>query len=400
MRKIKILSLLFCVAMLVAACHDEEDNTPVYGSRTVLVYVAANNSLGESSLDSKDIQEMMEGMESVEGTDNNLLVYLAGYRKTAKLIRLIKNGKGEVKQETVAEYNKQNSVSVDVMKEVFTTVFSNYPAKSYGIVLWSHGDGWIYYQNPSTRWWGQDNEGEDYRMNILDLHEALSVAPHFDYILFDACYMQSVEVIYQLRDCADYFIGSPTEIPGPGAPYDIVVPALFSQSNPEIDIAKNYYRAYAEKYDNGNDMSNDNWTGGVSISVVKSCEMPALATATKAVVQTASFMQQSNSIDISDILCYDPLRDKNYHDFMGVMRKVQGNEQAFEDYKEAYRKTVVWKNSTVNNYCTYSNGDGKMVSMDGFEGLSTYILCGKVQDAYYRKFVQWYSAAGWDETGW
>lgn len=401
MKKIKILSLLFCLVMLTAACHEDED-APVYGSRTVLVYVAANNSLGNLDFDSKDVQEMMEGMKSVEGTDNNLLVYLAGYRKTAKLIRLTKNGKGEVKQETVAEYNKQNSVSVDVMKEVFTTVFSNYPAKSYGIVFWSHGDGWIYYQNPSTRWWGQDDEGKDYRMNILDLHEALSVAPHFDYILFDACYMQSVEVIYQLRDCADYFIGSPTEIPGPGAPYDMVVPALFSQSNPEINIAKNYYTVYAEKYDNGNNMSNENWTGGVSISVVKSCEMLALATATKAVVQTASSKQQSNSIDISGILCYDPLRDKNYHDFMGFMQKIQENEQAFEDYKEVYQSAVIWENTTVKNYCTYSTGVGRMVSMDGFEGLSTYILRGnsEIQDAYYRQSLQWYSAAGWNETGW
>lgn len=65
-------------------------------------------------------------------------------------------------------------------------------------------------------------------------------------MLFDACYMQSVEVIYQLRDRTDYFIGSPTEIPGPGAPYEAVVPALFSQDKPEINIAESYYTVYAE----------------------------------------------------------------------------------------------------------------------------------------------------------
>lgn len=96
---------------------------------------------------------MIEGMKGTEGTTNNLLVYFAGYKKTAKLIRLIKNGKGEVKQETVMSYDKHNSVSLDVMKDVFRTAFSNYPAKSYGIVFWSHGDGWLHYQNPSTRWW-------------------------------------------------------------------------------------------------------------------------------------------------------------------------------------------------------------------------------------------------------
>ena len=43
--------------------------------------------------------------------------------------------------------------------------------------------------------------------------------------------MQSVEVAYELRDCSEYFIGSPTEIPGPGAPYKAVVPEMFTETN-------------------------------------------------------------------------------------------------------------------------------------------------------------------------
>ena len=355
MKKIKILSLFVCLIALLAACEDE-DITPSYGARTVLVYIAGNNSLGQSDFDSKDVSEMIEGMKGTEGTTNNLLVYFAGYKKTAKLIRLIKNGKGEVKQETVMSYDKHNSVNLDVMKDVFRTAFSNYPAKSYGIVFWSHGDGWLHYQNPSTRWWGQDTSDGDYRMNISDLHEALSVAPHFDFMLFDACYMQSVEVIYQLRDRTDYFIG----------------------------------------------ISNENWTGGVSVSVVKSSELPALATATKGVLQTAASMQQRANIDITGILCYDPLRSKNYHDLMGLMKKIQENQQAFDNYAHAYQNAVVWKNTTDNNYCTYPSGYGEMVSMNGFEGLSTYILRGNdvKQDAYYRQSVEWYSAAGWADVYW
>ena len=48
--------------------------------------------------------------------------------------------------------------------------------------------------------------------------------PHFDFIMFDACFMMSVEVAYEVRNYTDYYIGSPTENPGPGAPYDKVVP--------------------------------------------------------------------------------------------------------------------------------------------------------------------------------
>lgn len=400
MKRIKILFLLVCVASLLASCNENDEKyEPVYGSRTVLVYIAANNSL--SGFDSEDVREMVKGMENTEGTGNNLLVYLAGKNDTPKLIRLIRNGKGEVKQETVMNYDAHNSVSVDVMKDVFTTAFSRYPADSYGLVLWSHGDGWIPYPNPSTRWWGEDVSGGSHRMNIPDLHEALSVAPHFDFVLFDACYMQSVEVLYQLRDRADYFIGSPTEIPGPGAPYEAVVPAMFSQTNPAVNIAKSYYTVYADKYNGGEGMSNDNWTGGVSVSVVKSSELPALAAATKGVLQTATTMKQTHSIDISGILCYDPFRSKNYHDMMGLIQEVEENDQAFDNFKNVYLNAVVWMNTTEKNYCTPPPREGGMVSMDGFQGLSTYIFRGNTpQENYYRQSMEWYSAAGWSELNW
>lgn len=56
MKKIKILSLFVCLIALLAACEDE-DITPSYGARTVLVYIAGNNSLGQSDFDSKDVSE-------------------------------------------------------------------------------------------------------------------------------------------------------------------------------------------------------------------------------------------------------------------------------------------------------------------------------------------------------
>lgn len=182
-----------------------------------------------------------------------------------------------------------------------------------------------------------------------------------------------------------------------------MVPALFAVNSPAVSIAENYYSVYAKKYNStGAGISNENWTGGVSISVIKSSELSALAVATRDVLQTAVSMQQSHDIDISSILCYDPLRENNYHDLMGLMQSIQGNSQAFNHYKEMYKNAVIWKNTTDNNYCTYSSGYGKMVSMDGFEGVSTYILRenNSSQEKYYRQFVEWYSAADWDSVDW
>ena len=39
--------------------------------------------------------------------------------------------------------------------------------------------------------------------------------------------MMTAEVGYELRDVTSYLIGSPSEIPGYGAPYDVIIPQLF-----------------------------------------------------------------------------------------------------------------------------------------------------------------------------
>ena len=70
------------------------------------------------------------------------------------------------------------------MKEVINTAFSEYPAQSYGLVLWSHGEGWLAKSQNKTRWWGQDG-GSNY-MDISELKDVLRNAPHLSFLLFDA----------------------------------------------------------------------------------------------------------------------------------------------------------------------------------------------------------------------
>ncbi len=109
----------------------------------------ADNSL--SGFASIDIDEMMKGMEAVDASLYNLLVYVddasrAGAQsyKFPTLYRLSKDKNGNVVKETVKR-NIRSKVSTDpaVMQEVLKRAFTEYPAESYGLVLWSHGEGWI-----------------------------------------------------------------------------------------------------------------------------------------------------------------------------------------------------------------------------------------------------------------
>lgn len=162
--RLKLYTLL-CISFLLifTACNQDDDPVPAEKvTRTVLAYIMADNSL--SGFASIDIDEMMKGMEAVDASLYNLLVYVddasregSQSYKFPTLYRLSKDKNGNVVKETVKEYKEQVSTDPAVMQEVLKRAFTEYPAESYGLVLWSHGEGWI--PNPlplakqaSTRW--------------------------------------------------------------------------------------------------------------------------------------------------------------------------------------------------------------------------------------------------------
>lgn len=400
MKNIKIISSFICLMALLCACNDNEDEKREEQLRTVLVYIAGDNSL--RSFAAEDLAEMTEGMQFVDDKYYNLLVYIDS-GSSPKLLRLKKDRKGNIVQDVIVTYEDRNSVDVSNMKEVVNTAFSEYPAASYGMVLWSHGEGWIEYQNPKTRWWGQDDSGNDYRMNISDLRKVLSVTPHLDFILFDACFMQSVEVLYELKEYADYIIGSPTEIPAPGAPYQKVVPAMFANTATAIGIGKAYFEFYADENLYTGDLPfrwnlGDPWTAGVSVSVVNTSMLEQLANRTYEIIP--KYIHDRQSIAVSNILCYDCRSyTRYYYDFDGLIRSLGTESDEYAAWKSAYDAAVIYWKTTPNNYSSY----GGSFSMNGATGLSTYIFRAfnkeNINESY-RESVQWYSAAGWNETGW
>lgn len=167
MMKSRLFLLLWmCCSVLLTACENDEPTPqpPVEGSRTVLAYLASDNSLSSFAL--ADLEEMRLGMEKVSANNVHLLVYIDS-NSSPRLIEL-KNEGGELVENTVKTYENRNSVGVAETLEVFDDVFKNdeYRAESYGLIYWSHGDGWIPNPLPATRWVGQD--GNRY-MNISDL---------------------------------------------------------------------------------------------------------------------------------------------------------------------------------------------------------------------------------------
>lgn len=402
------MKMLFRCCLLLAvslcgltACGGEDEPIPPVDDKaesTVLVYMAADNNL--SSFVSEDFEEMKAGMASV-GEHVNLLVYM-DTGNSPQLIEL-KLVNGQVKENVIKKYESRNSVGVTETKDVFNDVFNStvYKAERYGLVYWSHGDGWIPYplltaSKAETRWIGQDTGNGDNRMNLSDFVSVLEEAPHFDFILMDACFVSSVEVAYALRKYTDYYLGSPTETPGPGAPYDKIVPMMFAEDNSAVKIGEAYFSTYNDKYDEGNHISNTNWTGGVSICVIKTDALENLAAATKTALQEAEDVPLAQLRE--SVFNYDKRNASNagYFDMAGIMQKVL-DESAYATWHQTFETTIAYWATSPQNYSQYVH----MFSMEGTNGISHYIpkTGTSTADVAYRS-TAWYVDAGLSSLGW
>ena len=396
----KVRSLLLGVGvLLLASCGDDDQVPPVEPEgpveRTVLMYVAADNNL--SSFVGRDLDEIRLGMANVPET-MAMFVYMDNGYGNPQLLKF-RNVGGSVREEIVKEYEDRNSTGVEETREVFRDVFDNpaYQAESYGLIYWSHADGWIPYPLPSSRWMGQDTGNGDNRMNLADFKEIIAQAPHFDFIMFDACFMQSIEVAYELRGYADYYIASPTETPGPGAPYDVILPYM-AQKGASADLADAYFGVYNDFYAAGAGISNTNWTGGASICVLSTAGLESLAGLTAQLLPEGDVDVQALA---EEVFNYDQRSSSDryyvgYYDWTQMMQALVA-EDDYAAWREAFDEAVVYWNTTPMNY---SSSVG-MFSMEGTEGVTHYIpssVTSARAEAY--RSTEWYTAAGLAKLGW
>lgn len=129
------LCLFVCCSVLLVGCEkNNPDPKPTEAARTVLVYLAADNSLSHFALN--DLKEMKAGMEGVGNANVHLLVYI-DTGNSPKLVEL-KYKKGEGVEELVKSYEDRNSVGVEETKEVFGDVFPTRHTRRKAMV-WSIG---------------------------------------------------------------------------------------------------------------------------------------------------------------------------------------------------------------------------------------------------------------------
>lgn len=344
----KQILFFMCCAVLITACKkDEEKKIPTNAQRTVMVYMSGDNSLSPAV--SEDIQEMLQGASGIP-LNCNLVAFIDRSISSEKpfIARITK----EAKLDTLYKYNDDFYASdPEKLSEVLKQITQLCPAKEYGLVLWGHASGWVVESDTiaQKRAYGIDNNKW---MNITQMAKALkglkdqNVLPKLSFIFADCCNMLCAENGYELRDVTDYLIGSPAEIPGYGAPYQLVVPHLFNSGSALYKgIIDTYYDYYAD-YSHLNYSEKSSWPYmedgySVPLSVIDTKYIGELAYRTHDMLEraTGGYPQYPNSPDLTSIAFYWYGDVPMMYDMRAVMERLL-SEADFKLWEETYQLAV------------------------------------------------------------
>lgn len=387
-----LLTILFAlVALSLASCEketepkpepptpDTEQPQPLTTSHTLMIIMQGNNGLAEF-MDS-NLQRIITAYYDVPSDIGRIVVFYdrGNYTRLTELYL----DDGMAKQRLIEEYPTSTStVDKEFLKGVVQRMKEEAPAESYGLIMSSHGGGWVpadLYDvyllgegsratTPSVRplFFGQDDAD---CMELPDLVDALD-STHFKYIIFDACMMANIEGLYDMRDAADYIIASPTEILGAGFPYEDFIPMLFERTDHKL---KEVCQAYMEYYSDS----------AGTISLIDCSKIDALAEVMKRVYN------ETTNIDVSTIQAYDNFPYHLYFDLGHYVESVASGD-TLKTFNDALEDVVIYKGHT-DTFFTVTGAEDAYIPITNYSGLSCYIL----QEADCPK-----TAEAWRDTAW
>ena len=357
-------------------------------ARTVLVYIMAENNLDYYA--GLDLAEMSRSVSDIP--DSCYFLAFVDGLTNPYICRFHRDRKGVEKCDTVYRFDSDfNSTDTLHFNRVLDWVTAEYPSKSLGLVLWSHGSGWTR-KLGYTRSIGLDKGNRT--MEIEELSGAIDRLPlKPEYIMFDACFMQSVEVAYELRNSAEWLVGSAAELPANGAPYDKIMTELFSVPfNPDALLQK-YSKGYSSYI-------------GVLLSAIKCSAMDELADATAAFVP--AYFPSDSMCDYDSVFSYLPdgyfSWSEVYPDYfdMNAVMSSRLPADAYTEWKAALDEAVPfsvasdkWLSGIKQNYYRTDKSQ--------YCGLSMYV---PHKDSRYSglnadfRSTAWYRCTGWENAGW
>ena len=253
------------------------------------VFIAFSFGYNNLSHDLKeDIEDMISNNVPKYGFEENVVLVLSqntpnGYNystPSAPVLTHIYAREEKIVRDTLKIYADTTiAARKAVVNDVLNIAKNRFPAKSYGMLLSSHGTGWApqgycysppdktsggifgldsyiydgpakyHEQRPLLKSIGSHYNGSPSRSIEIEIRDLADAIPmHMDYILFDACFMGCVEVAYELKDKCDLMCFSQAEILSNGMDYSRLLSTLFSEDGVDLTkCAEDYFNMYKDQ---------------------------------------------------------------------------------------------------------------------------------------------------------
>lgn len=361
--------------------------------RVVIMYAAAENTLSDYIIG--DIKEILQGCKSIPENDKFIIYYdnvglPAIYEVTNKTYGASINS-----LPSVVDFQEDlDSASPETLEMIMSRIIERYPADSYGLILWSHGSGWVpYYNSYKTKSFGVDNKKNDKNidvgteMNISDMAQVLSKYKNIEYIMFDACFMQTIEVAYELRNATKYIIANPSEMVGQGAPYNLIMPYLFEE---EVDLQAllyDFHDYYARK------------NVGLTLSAIDTKYLESFAEITR------SYLKRhiDENWNFSTTLNYFKFGASGWgiafpdmYDIRGLMQVILTDEE-YEEWNKELNKLVPVAYCSDYWYSSYPE-ETQTIDKEQYSGVSMFLPLNKYIMS--TTFNRDYSSTAWAKAVW
>lgn len=358
--KFNIIYIIICILSLCSCKKNNSISDPEGTStKTVLFYIAANNDLKYDALES--FENIKRGYKF--NPNHRVLIYIKTENNKSHLVTLLNNG-----VDTLHTFGNVNSSDPVFFKKVISYSKSIYSSEITGIVLWSHATSWK--PKPKTKSFGLDQGVE---MDIKELSESLP--ENLDFLVFDACTMASIEVLYEFKNKAKYILASPSEILSTSFPYNESINKLFLG----VQGLKSVAQSFLAYYQNQNGLYQS-----ATISLIQTSNLDAIAIETKKLLESTS---RKNPYNISKVqqLTFDTSNNVVSYDFSSFLKN-NYEYSAYSELNNAIQKAILFKGNTkyflgqeIAEYC----------------GLTIYIP--EANDPYfdYYKSLQWNLYSEW-----
>lgn len=381
-----------------------------------------------------NIREMEDGFIPDGGDEENMLFLYSQFlgkdskAATPTLTRIYRNKAGDIVRANVMNFNEGEIANTGKnIKKVLDCIRNNYQADSYGLLISSHGTGWMpsgYCLNPSkfeqtesvksNLKFGFTTPDKNLSCNLgpysipedwpvtksigctandgtppyeTDIRELAAAIPYkMEYIIFDACFMGGVEVAYELKDKCRWLCASQAEILGAGMEYSRMLQHLL-QSPMELEaVCTDFYNLYAGK---------SGWEQSATISLLDCSRLDALAAVCRQIFRAHNI--SFSECDSSKLQRYFRAQAHMwFYDLRSIVAASGANEMEIADLDWALSQCVAYNEAT--EYFMYKEPPHN--SYNGFpitchSGLSMYLpYPDRTYLNNYYKTLAWNEATG------